>query len=76
MRLTILFNDPYWIGLLEVERDGSLYTAIHSFGAEPGDPELYGFVVHHLALLQARMTVGSPTVVHSHDIYNNFTQSP
>ena len=58
MRLTILFDDPYWIGLLEMERDGRLFAARHIFGAEPSDAEVYEFVQRELLALQAQMTVG------------------
>ena len=58
MRLTILFDSPYWIGLLEVERDGCLYAARHIFGSEPSDQEVYQFVQRDLLQLQARMTTG------------------
>jgi hypothetical protein len=60
MRLTILFDSPYWIGLLELERDGLLYAAKYIFGAEPSDTEVFEFVQCDLLNLQARMTVGLP----------------
>ncbi len=60
MRLTILFDDPYWVGLLEDERDGCLYAARHIFGAEPNDTQVYEFVLHDSAALFARMTIGVP----------------
>lgn len=60
MRLTIYFESPYWIGLLEEERDGLLYVGRHIFGAEPSDAEVYEFVLRDIVALQARMTVGVP----------------
>ena len=60
MRLTILFDPPYWIGLLEAESDGLLYAARHIFGAEPSDPEVYAFVQNDLLPLMRSMTVGLP----------------
>ena len=60
MRLTVLFNDPYWIGVLEVERDHCLYAATHIFGPEPSDQVVYEFVSRDLLALQARMTLGVP----------------
>ncbi len=60
MRLTILFDHPYWIGLLEDERDGCLYAARHIFGAEPSDQQVYEFVLRNAVELFARMTVGVP----------------
>jgi hypothetical protein len=60
MRLTILFDPPYWIGLLETESDGLLYAARHIFGAEPSDPQVYDFVQNDLLPLMRSMTVGLP----------------
>ncbi len=60
MRLTILFDSPYWIGLLEDERDGLLYAARYIFGAEPSDQEVYQFVQRDLLSLTAQMSVGIP----------------
>ena len=60
MRLTVYFESPYWIGLLEEERGGLLYVGRHIFGAEPSDAEVYDFVLHEMTTLQARMTVGVP----------------
>lgn len=59
MQLTILFDCPYWVGILEEERDGYLYAARHIFGAEPSDQEVYQFVLDDLLILRARMTVGA-----------------
>ena len=61
MRLTVLFDPPYWIGLLEDERDGLLYVTRYIFGAEPSDQQVYEFVLREAVSLFARMTVGVPT---------------
>ncbi len=58
MQLTLFFDSPYWVGVLEVERDGLLYAARHIFGAEPSAEEVYTFVLHDLGALQARMVHG------------------
>ncbi len=60
MQLTILFNDPYWIGLVELERESCLYAATYLFGAEPGDAEVYQFVLRNLVGLLSHMTIGLP----------------
>ena len=65
MRLTILFDHPYWIGLLEDEHDGLLYAARYIFGAEPSDQTVYEFVLHEAAALLAGMTVGVPIESHA-----------
>jgi hypothetical protein len=60
MKLTVFFDPPYWVGVLEEERDGVLYAACYIFGAMPGNQEIYDFVRHDLNNLRARMTVGVP----------------
>lgn len=45
--LTILFDDPFWIGLCERELDGRYEAARIVFGAEPKDYEIYAFVLRH-----------------------------
>ena len=40
---TILFEDPFWIGLYERVRDGTYEVCKITFGAEPKDYEVYSF---------------------------------
>jgi hypothetical protein len=67
MRLTILFDAPYWIGVLEFERGGYLCVGKHIFGEEPSDQVVYDFVQRDLLTLQARVTVGVALDEH-HDL--------
>ena len=43
-KLTICFEDPFWIGLVETEDDGAYRVARHVFGPEPSDPEVEQFI--------------------------------
>lgn len=43
--LTVLFADPFWIGLYEREWGGSYEVSQVVFGAEPKDNEVYAFVL-------------------------------
>ena len=45
--LTILFQDPFWIGLYEREEDGQYQVCRIVFGAEPRDQEVYLFLLEH-----------------------------
>jgi G3E family GTPase len=59
MKLSILFEPPFWIALLEDERDGLLYVERHVFGSEPGSEIVYEFVKSsEYQILVERMTVG------------------
>lgn len=43
-KLTVRFEDPFWVGIIEVEDGGSYRVARHVFGAEPTTPEILRFV--------------------------------
>lgn len=43
-KLTVRFEDPFWVGIVEVENERSYQVARHVFGAEPTTPEVLRFV--------------------------------
>ncbi len=42
--LTVLFDDPWWIGVVEVHTAAGIQVARWIFGSEPGNAEVYAFV--------------------------------
>ena len=44
-RLTVFFEDPFWVGIFECISDGKLSVCKVTFGAEPKDYEVYGFAL-------------------------------
>lgn len=45
MKLTILFDNPFWVGIFE-RREVSYYAVAKTiFGAEPSDQEIYQFIL-------------------------------
>ncbi len=46
-RLTVLYEEPFWIGVSERVENGKLTVAKHTFGAEPGMADIYEFVLNH-----------------------------
>lgn len=50
-RLTILFEDPFWIGLYERVEDETYAVSKITFGAEPKDYEVYEFLLHRIDAL-------------------------
>ena len=44
-RLTIFFEEPFWIGIFERISEGKLSVCKVTFGAEPKDYEIYDFVL-------------------------------
>ncbi|HYF61234.1 MAG TPA: YjdF family protein [Herpetosiphonaceae bacterium] len=53
-RMTILFDDQYWVALIEGEENGEGRVYRHIFGGEPSGPEVYLFVLYGLAELLRR----------------------
>lgn len=44
-RLTVFFEDPFWVGVFEHVREGQLSACKVTFGAEPKDCEVYDYVL-------------------------------
>ena len=42
---TVYFDDPFWVGVLEVCDTDGVRAARHVFGAEPTGPELHAFAL-------------------------------
>lgn len=51
-KLTVYFEEPFWIGVFEKTEDGKLSAAKVTFGAEPKDDEIYEFILKHYYSLQ------------------------
>ena len=46
-KLTVFFEDPFWIGVFEKISEGKLSVCKVTFGAEPKDYEVYDFILKH-----------------------------
>ena len=44
-RLTVFFEETFWVGVFECVSDGKLSVCKVTFGAEPKDYEIYDFVL-------------------------------
>ena len=44
-KLTVFFEEPFWVGVFERVSDGKLFVCKVTFGAEPKDYEIYEFVL-------------------------------
>ncbi len=51
-KLTVYFDEPFWVGVFERYEDGKLSAAKVTFGAEPKDSEVYEFILKHYYDLQ------------------------
>ena len=46
-RLTVFFEDPFWVGVFERIGDGKLSVCKVTFGAEPKDYDVLEFILRH-----------------------------
>ena len=46
-KLTVYFEEPFWVGVFERVLDGKLSVCKVTFGAEPKDYEIYDFVLEN-----------------------------
>ena len=44
-KLTVFFEEPFWVGVFERVSDGKLSVCKVTFGAEPKDYEIYDFLL-------------------------------
>ena len=51
-KLTVFFEEPFWVGVFEKIEDDKLSAAKVVFDAEPKDYEVYEFVLQHYDHLQ------------------------
>lgn len=45
IKLTVLFSDPFWIGVFEVIENNNLKICKVTFGSEPKDEEIYKLIL-------------------------------
>ena len=46
-KLTVFFDEPFWVGVFERYENGKLSVAKVTFGAEPKDYDVYEFILKH-----------------------------
>ena len=51
-KLTVFFEEPFWVGVFERIENGKLSAAKVTFGAEPKDYEVSAFILKHYCDLQ------------------------
>ena len=55
-RLTVYFEDPFWVGVFERIENGKLLVAKVAFGAEPKDYEVQEFINRRLSCSRSRIS--------------------
>lgn len=62
-KLTVLFEQPFWVGVYERD-DGAGYEICKiTFGAEPKDYEVYAFLLNHWNELRFSQSVEAATIL-------------
>ena len=56
-KLTVFFDEPFWIGVFERIENGKLSATKITFGAEPKDHEVHEFILKHYYDLRFSPTV-------------------
>jgi len=51
-KLTVFFEEPFWVGLYEREDDGQYEVSKVTFGAEPKDYEVYAYFLTNFYTLR------------------------
>ena len=51
-KLTVFFEEPFWVGVFERYENGRISASKVTFGAEPKDYEVYAFIFKHYYDLQ------------------------
>lgn len=58
-KLTVFFEEPFWVGVFECVSDGKLSVCKITFGAEPKDYEIYDFILKNYYRLRFSSTVAT-----------------
>lgn len=58
-KLTVFFEEPFWVGVFERVSDGKLSVCKVTFGAEPKDYEVYEFVLKNYYRLRFSLAVAT-----------------
>lgn len=65
-KLTVLFDDPFWIGLYERENNGGYEVSKFTFGAEPKDYEVYGILLKNWNRLKFSPSIEAEITADTH----------
>ena len=47
VKLTVYFEGPFWVGVLERLKEGALSVCKVTFGTEPKDYDVWEYILHH-----------------------------
>lgn len=65
-RLTVFFEEPFWVGVYERECNGRYEVCKITFGAEPKDYEVYDFLLKNFGKLKFSPSLEASEVAGKH----------
>lgn len=65
-KLTVFFEEPFWIGLYERESDGKYEVCKITFGAEPKDYEVYQYLLDNWRQLRFSPSIEATSIDERH----------
>ena len=65
-KLTVLFEDPFWVGICEREFEGRYEVCKITFGAEPKDYEIYDFLLKNYYKLRFSPSLEASAMAEKH----------
>lgn len=66
LKLTVFFEEPFWVGIYEREDDCGYAAAKITFGAEPKDWDVYEFIQEKCKWLRFSPSVEGETIADRH----------
>ena len=66
-KLTVFFEDPFWVGVFERVTKGRLSVSKVTFGAEPKEQEVYAFVLKQYRCLRFSPAVAAAVTQAGHN---------
>jgi hypothetical protein len=64
VKLTVLFEDPFWVGVFEVSYDSKYSVCKYLFGSEPKDNEVYEMILKQYGSLHFSKPVNEVDNIH------------
>ncbi|MHA6534540.1 YjdF family protein [Paenibacillus sp. BAC0078] len=61
MKLTVFFEEPFWVGIVELTEDGVVKAGRYVFGSEPSQEEILDFVRFRLLEVVEGLSCGVAT---------------
>ena len=62
-KLTVYFEEPFWVGVFERIEDGKLFVAKVTFGAEPKDYEVHEYIPKYYLNMERKVDMKDKNIL-------------